>query len=563
MKNIKMIFFLILALTLTACSNSGDKRPTESLTEQVNGNIAEQPDEIANKGYTMTMNDTLMKTTDISFGYGTTYEVFVYSYYDSDGDGIGDFNGLTSKLDYISDLGFDGLWLMPVMPSPTYHKYDVTDYFDIDPEYGTLADFENFIAACNERGIRVIIDLVINHSSSQHPWFLEACEYLAGLDGAEPDIAECPSFDYYNFSREKKSKYYLVPGTDDWYYEAQFWSEMPDLNLASDSLKGELSIITAFWFDKGVDGFRLDAAKEFFTGSPQLNTNLLTWFNQMVKAQKPDAYLVAEIWESAPFYAPYYESGIDSIFNFTFGDKNGIIAATVNGIKSASGLGSQMADLDALCRSYNPDYIDAPFYTNHDMGRGAGYYNGEYAVAQAKVAMAINLLMSGNTFTYYGDELGMTGAGKDENKRVGMLWSDDPDAEGMCQGPPDKDTFNLRYPSYEVQKDDPYSIYHYIRNAVKVRNAYPEIIRGRVTNLDDISTDTLAAFIKTDGDNQCTILINISPENALVKLAGIAALNGNTPEQTKVKAVLLTNEEPITIIDDLINIPPYGIVILD
>ena len=137
--------------------------------------------------------------------YRTYYEVFVYSFYDSDGDGIGDLKGLTQMLDYINDgdpstttdLGCNGIWLMPIMPSTTYHKYDVIEYYDIDPEYGTLDDFKAFVAECEERGIRVMIDLVMNHSSSQHEWFQTACAYLRDLPaGAEPDVAECPYVDY-------------------------------------------------------------------------------------------------------------------------------------------------------------------------------------------------------------------------------------------------------------------------------------------------------------------------------------------------------------------------------
>lgn len=537
MKKTKTIIMLIsLALAISACGPAKES------------------------SYTMSINENLTKASGINPGYGTMYEVFVYSFYDSDGDGIGDFNGLTAQLDYISDLGFDGIWLMPIMPSPTYHKYDVTDYYAIDPQYGTMADFENFIFACDERGIRVIIDLVLNHSSSKHPWFLEATRYLAGLDEREPNISECPEFDYYHFSQERKGGYYKVDGTDNWFYEGVFWSEMPDLNLASDKLRAEIENIAAFWLDKGVAGFRLDAAKEFFTGSAESNIEVLSWFNRMVKEKKPDAYLVAEIWESAIAYAPYYSSGIDSIFNFAFANQNGIISETVRGKKAAGNFGTEMVSHDERMASYNPDFIDAPFYTNHDLGRSAGYYNGEFALAQAKMALALNLLMSGNTFTYYGDELGMNGAGKDENKRLPMDWYEDECVAGMCDGPPGKENVRKRYPSHEVQKEDPYSIFTYTQNALKIRNAFSEIIQGKVINLPAIGTDNIAAFTKTDGDNQITILANISSDEETIQIAALGSEVASSPPD--IVAVLLSDEIPVTMKDGLLKLPGYSIVIL-
>lgn len=179
--------------------------------------------------------------------YRTYYEVFLYSFSDSNGDGIGDIRGLIDKLDYINDgddttdtdLGCNGIWLMPVMPSTTYHKYDVTDYEDIDAEYGDLDDFKELVTECHKRGMRLIIDLVMNHTSSKHPWFEAACDYIEGLGGAEPSEAECPYFGYYNFTREPKGDVYYEVGDTGWYYEAQFWSEMPDLNLENQAVRDE------------------------------------------------------------------------------------------------------------------------------------------------------------------------------------------------------------------------------------------------------------------------------------------------------------------------------------
>ena len=133
------------------------------------------------------------EVTVIDDNYRTWYEVFVYSFCDSDGDQIGDIQGVISKLDYIEDMGFNGIWLMPIMPSDSYHKYDVKDYLKIDPAYGTMEDFEQLSAECNKRGIKLIIDLVLNHTSSEHPWFTAACDYLKSLaPDEEPSVEACP-----------------------------------------------------------------------------------------------------------------------------------------------------------------------------------------------------------------------------------------------------------------------------------------------------------------------------------------------------------------------------------
>ena len=152
------------------------------------------------------------KLNIIDDNYRNYYEIFVYSFYDSDSDGTGDLNGVTQKLDYIQDMGFNGIWLMPIMPSDTYHKYDVKNYCEIDPKYGTIDDFKNLVGEAHKRGINVIIDMVINHTSSSHKWFIDACSYLRKLDkDKEPEVAECPYVEYYHFSREKvNDTYYRV-----------------------------------------------------------------------------------------------------------------------------------------------------------------------------------------------------------------------------------------------------------------------------------------------------------------------------------------------------------------
>ena len=199
-----------------------------------------------------------------------------------------------------------------------------------------------------------------------------------------------------------------MAGTD-WYYEAQFWSEMPDLNLDCEPLRTEIQSIAEYWLDMGVGGFRLDAVKEYYTGSPQANIDFLNWFQGIVRAKDEDAYLVGEAWLAMTDYAQYYSSGIDSVFNFAFADKEGIISKVVRG-GSASSYGEAVASLEDTFGKYNENYIDAPFYTNHDMGRVPDIMQVIIRISDQN-SSAMNLFMNGSAFVYYG-ELGMKGSGK-------------------------------------------------------------------------------------------------------------------------------------------------------
>ena len=507
--------------------------------------------------------------------YRTYYEVFLYSFADSDGDGIGDIRGLIDKLDYINDgddttdtdLGCSGIWLMPIMPSTTYHKYDVTDYEDIDAEYGDLDDFKELVAECHKRGIRLIIDLVMNHTSSKHPWFEAACDYIEGLGGAEPSEAECPYFGYYNFTREPKGDVYYEVGDTGWYYEAQFWSEMPDLNLENQAVRDEFDGITSFWMDLGVDGFRLDAAGEYETGQTTKNIEILSWFHSMVEEKNADAYIVAEVWQDLDTYAKYYESGIDSCFDFAFANADGIIADSLKKTAgyNASSYGNAAANVQKKLAAYNADYIDAPFYTNHDMARSAGYYSGDYSENMTKISGAMNLFMSGNVFLYYGEELGMKGSGKDENKRAPMYWSDAGDgktAEGMCRGPEGMDAIKMKYGSLEEQKDDPDSVYNFYRAVIKLRNAYPEIARGQVTFLKDLSDENVCVLKKTWNDRELVIAFNLSEQAETVDLSDVT-LNGREGAKMSLGGALATTDEEIGFSGGTLSLPAYSVAILE
>ncbi|MBE6019202.1 MAG: alpha-amylase, partial [Clostridiales bacterium] len=399
--------------------------------------------------------------------YRTTYEIFVGSFCDSNGDGTGDLNGIRSKLDYIQDLGFDAIWLTPVHPSSTYHKYDVDDHYAIDPAFGTMEDYEALLKECHERGIAVYMDLVLNHTSEDNEWFKAAADYLRELPADwEPDASYCKYFDYYNFSREPADGYTQLEGTD-WYYEARFWSEMPDLNLSSEAVRTEIRDIMAYWLGKGVDGFRLDAVTSYYEGDTAANTEFLSFLTETARGIDPDCYIVGEAWTDSDTISALYASGVDSLFDFPFAGQGGIIAKTLDGTYSAKYYVRSMAQAEKAYGSANQDFVGAPFYTNHDVDRNAEYYPDDNGPV-TKMAYAMSLFMTGNAFVYYGEEIGMCGAGRDENKRAPMYWSDDPGDPDMCAGPPDMDEVRMKYPSLADQVDDDASMYNWFKEVIRV-----------------------------------------------------------------------------------------------
>lgn len=496
----------------------------------------------------------------IDDNYRTWYEIFVYSFCDSDGDGIGDLQGVISKLDYIADMGFNGIWLMPIMPSDSYHKYDVNDYRSIDPVYGSMEDFEKLVEECDKRGIKLIIDLVLNHTSSSHPWFKTACEYLSGLgEGEEPSAEECPYYAYYNFVKgdPSSSTWYRV-GSTDYYYEGVFWSGMPDVNFGCQALRGEFEEIMKFWLDKGAGGFRLDAVKEFYSGATDKNVEVLTWVNDYVKSVKPDAYMVGEAWDGLVTYAQYYASGIDSFFDFEFADSSGVITKTLTYTgenNSAQAYAKALVRVQNAIREYREDAIDAPFFVNHDLARAAGYLR--YDQRKIKMGAALNILMSGSAFVYYGEEIGMTGSGKDENKRAPMYWSADPAAQGMTRGPQDMEPQENRFACAQEQMEDASSIYNFFKDTILLRNQNPEIARGTVARLEEITDQDIAAISKTWNGTTIYLIYNLSETDAKE-----VTLSQEQYGYSEVAGYLSADGAEVTLSGDTLTLPSYSIAVL-
>ncbi len=552
-RTVRMICLLLCAVLLAGCAAPAQSENIAATAPESSGAALDIQEAVLTE---QALTEIKALGTSPDDNYRTWYEIFVYSFCDSNGDGIGDIQGVISKLDYLQELGVNGIWLMPIHPSQSYHKYDVRDYYDIDPAYGTLADMEALLAECEKRDIHVILDLVLNHTGNDHEWFTTACEYLENLpEGAEPDAAECPYVEYYTFSREKTADWYYAVGTSGWYYEGKFSPHMPDLDLENETVRSEIRQIMKFWLDKGAAGFRLDAAKEFYSGNTVRNVGVLNWIQQTAVELKPDCYLVAEVWDGFAQLIDYYTSGITSLFNFALGTGDGKIVEVLRGAGRESAVSSYARALEQADTAFlesNPNYIDAPFLSNHDVGRIAGFVNRDEN--KVKLAAAMNLFMSGSTFIYYGEEIGMLGSGNDPSKRAPMYWNVARD-EGTTDPPPECE-LPEEYPfgSLEEQVGDDGSVYNYYRQAVAIRQAIPAISHGRTTAEAELNKGCVSAFRKTWDAESCIVLMNINGEAATVDLS---AYGGWT-----LAAKLSADGGEITMDAGSLNLPPWGTAVL-
>ena len=479
------------------------------------------------------------------------YEIFVGSFYDSDGDGMGDLAGVQAKLEYLEDFGVSGIWFMPIHPSPTYHKYDVIDYYAIAPEYGTMADFENFVEAASNKGINTIIDLVVNHSSNRHPWFIAASSAMRNGTCAMPN-SYC---NYYNWSDKFAPGYERLTSTI--YYEARFWSGMPDLNLDDLEVRSEIANIVEFWLDKGVKGFRLDAVTSYYTGFESKNLEFLTWLNNTVKAIEPNAYIVGEgPWGSlAAQISAYYTTGIDSYFNFPISVQTTRMYQNVRQANGAA-LSAFVVDYTNQIKALNPNALDAPFLSNHDQNRVGGLMFPENADESRKLMGSIYLLMPGRPFVYYGEEIIMRGSGIDENKRLPMIWSQT-DKTGQTDLP-NGATYDMKLQvqlGAHDQREIADSLLNHYRKVINVRNQYNDYIEK--ATVTQVGTDPRIYGLEYETDaGFLTILTNTSAETIEETLTGNYQLLTDIP--TSKAHVTITQQGGKTIV----KIPPFASAVL-
>lgn len=493
--------------------------------------------------------------------YRNYYQIFVNSFCDSDDDGIGDLQGIISKLDYLNDgdpnsgddLGIDGIWLTPIMPSKSYHKYDVEDYYDIDPNFGTLETFDTLIAECHKRGINVIIDLVLNHISSQNELFLQAIDEVAdgNLDGAA-QYFEIHKSDYFS---EDTQVYPLANG---YACEANFSLDMPEWNLNSEKTREEFKNIAKFWIDRGVDGFRLDAVK-YFTNESTDGAEFLKWFYDTCSEMKSDIYMVGEDWEDDSYLVNNYSSGIDSLFAFKFSTATGTVIKNMLTQKGSS-TASKIQSYDEKMTQANPNYINAVFLSNHDQLRAANSLE-NYGVEFEKFAASVYMLIPGNSFTYYGEEIGMTSPDtvNDKYYRTGMIFDSDNMPEILVNGI----EIEQEAPAdggVKQQLENENSLLSFYQRIIKIKNQNPEIARGKVTGTQDFDDTAIGAYyIEYDGSKLLII------ENFDRTESKTVTITDDMIENAVVRADLVTAENAEHIIlnnDGTMTIPALSTVII-
>jgi alpha-amylase len=451
-------------------------------------------------------------------GDGVYYQVFVRSFQDSTGDGIGDLRGLTARLPYLAGLGITGLWLTPIHPSPSYHGYDVTDYRSVHPELGTMADFLAFVGAAHRHGMRVVLDLVVNHSSDRHPWFVAA---RAG-DGRYRD--------WYRFERDPEPLIGTLGGSawhdagDGTRYLGLFVADMPDLDHRNPEVFEAMLDVAAFWLDLGVDGFRVDAIQHVIEGedggiaNAPANFAWVAEFGARLRERHPGAFLVGETWTSTPTIAAYHrDAGLDMSFDFP------LWRALLGGLQSRSAIDLR-AQLELNAASYPEGARRGTFVSNHDKLRPASVLS-PLRPNPARDALLGRLLLAlpGTPFVYYGEEIGMpNGPGDDDRqKRTPMRWTATEDGGFSAAAPWFPPSTTDPALSVEAQAGDPASVLEAYRSAIALRAAHPALARGDARVLRDLPSAVLAVWRTLDGHAPVLVLANLSNRDLEVDAAAL------------------------------------------
>ena len=539
MKNIKRVLCIVIIMILGLCVSCAEKG-----------------------AYGKRIAEDLETTNIIEDNYRNYYEIFVRSFYDSDGDGIGDLKGVTEKLDYIKELGFNGIWLMPINKSNSYHKYDVVDYFEIDKSYGTMEDLEELISECHKRDIKIILDLVLNHSSSGNAMFTKAKKahekYLTFQTLTEEEEIYKDFYSFYDSKSDIPATVtaYKVAGKD-YYYEANFSTNMPEFNCYNPAVREKFKEIMKFYLDKGIDGFRLDAVKYYYYESHRKSVELLSEIKKWATEINPNAYIVGECWDGDAIIEQYYGSGCDSFFNFSTSVSNPA-SYIINSLNLDGKMLNRYYDGLLSNISMAKDGIPAPFLCNHDMPRFTSPTT--LSINKVKFQYALLSMMNGSTFTYYGDEVGMVGtnAGSipDQNVRIPMMWGE---GFGDCDPLSGATAADYPYGTVKDQMKDANSLYNFYKKCLLIRNQNPEIARGSISLIEMEREEKKLLFIQKEyNGSKIGIIFNFAPYEDLAvdyKSKGFSKVVGQIVADSKDKYI---GEQD----DSSILLPPYSIAIV-
>ena len=484
--------------------------------------------------------------------YRTFYQIFVGSFSDSNGDGIGDLRGIINRFDYLNDgninsgksLGVQGIWLSPIFASPTYHKYDASDYYTIDSKFGTEDDLKELASLCKQRNVKLILDLAINHTSTQNEWFksFKAARQAGAVDDEYYDFYTCVTAE----EKIAGNSYTKLSGVTNAYYESNFDSGMPELNFDNPAVREETLNIAKHYMELGVGGFRFDAVKYIYYESHEKSASFWEWYTGELRKSYPDIYLVGECWDASSTTLQYYNAF--NCFNFSTAQAEGAIAmstkvnmTTMKTGDSVDKFTSTILNFYGNMKEKNADGMYIPFLSNHDMDRSAGYLT--TMSRSAYMAANLYILCSGSPFIYYGEEIGMKGtrggAQTDANRRLAMLWGDDDtvkDPEGTTY---DREKQTNGTVAEQLDQDD--SLLRYYQQLIRFRIEYPEIARGNYKQAIKTANDRVGGFVIEYNGGTTFLIHNVSTEEAEVSLddlqiskicgyigQGKASLNGKT-----------------------------------
>ncbi len=477
---------------------------------------------------------------------GIGYQIFVASFCDSDGNGTGDIRGIINKLDYLESLNVDVLWLTPIQSSDSSHGYDCYDYYAIDPKFGSNADYRELVYKVHQKNMKIVMDLVVNHTSTKNEWFLKSkravVETVTYQDGTSEEVHYR---DMYRWSRNSgKWGDRTRDGGGNWYYYSSFGSSMPEINYDYQPARKMMTDVAMYWMSYGLDGFRMDAIKHMFMWDESVNQSgddhggigdngydynstknveFFKEFNYRLKTKFPGCFLLGEqlsgnVNDVSKFYA-----GMDSLFDFnTYYDLPGKISSG-NASNAATAFNNNAASY-ANKRGDRP--INSMISSNHDINR-LYHQIGGGDLAKTKLYFSVLMTLPGITWIYYGDEIGMIGQktnNDDTPLRQPMKWTSS--WENGCTSIPDiRDMhINNSVASVAEQNNNPSSLLSYVKSLGALRNSYPQLISGQAACQE--YNGMLKITVTKTGSNTLTVYHNFSSSPKSV--SGGTAVFGST-----------------------------------